>query len=341
MDWRGTLNRKKAQLAALLPLPEALQDNLSQWLRVELTYTSNAIEGNTLGRQQTALVIEQGLTVGGKTLIEHLEARNHAAAFDWLTQQLIEPGRTITVADICHLHALLLAGIQDEHAGQYRRVRVRLSGSAVALPNPLKVPDLMADLGQWLAQPTDLHAVEYAIERAAEAHYRLVTIHPFIDGNGRSARLLMNALLMQAGYPAAIIRPRDRLAYIQSLQQAQLGGSQDAYIRLIASAVERGLDHVLRAAAPAHDNQRIDDAPLHADEALMRIGALAKRCDERPSTLRHWTQLGLLEVVDVTPAGYQLYPPEAVERVHRIRALQHQRLTLKEIAEQFSVNPSI
>ena len=120
---------------------------------------------------------------------------------------------------------------------------VRISGSAVVLPNPRKVPNLMKGLAKWLKLPTDLHPVELA----AEAHYRLVTIHPFTDGNGRTARLLMNMVLLMSGYPAAIIRKRDRLAYIYSLEKAQLGGPKDKYTKIVARAVDRSLDIYLKA----------------------------------------------------------------------------------------------
>ncbi len=158
------------------------------WFRVELTYTSNAIEGNTLTRRETALVVEKGLTVGGKSLIEHLEATNHAHALDWVREQVTRQSANLKKEDILHIHDVILKGIDDANAGHYRSVPVRISGSSVVLPNPIKVSDLMQDFAQWLANEQGLHPVELV----AEAHYRLVTIHPFVDGNGRSARLLMN-----------------------------------------------------------------------------------------------------------------------------------------------------
>ena len=199
-------------------MPDALARNLDGWFRVELTYTSNAIEGNTLGRRETALVVEKGLTVGGKSLLEHMEAVNHARALDWVKKQAKRRPHSLTEEDILQIQYLIMKGIDDLNAGRYRVTPVRISGSAVALPNPRKVPDLMAGFAKWLKLATGLHPVELA----AEAHYRLVTIHPFTDGNGRTARLLMNMILLMSGYPAAIIRKRDRLDYIDSLEKAQL-----------------------------------------------------------------------------------------------------------------------
>ena len=203
-----------------------------------------------------------------------------------------------------------------------RHIECRLSGSSVVLPNPVKVPDLMAEMRAWLKSKQKLHPVEFA----AEAHYRLVTIHPFVDGNGRTARLLMNMILMMEGYPPAIIRKRDRLAYISALEQAQLGGSKDAYFKLIGKAVDRSLDIYLKAVNGETDAQSIEPK-------LMKIGELAKAVGESNSTIRHWTKEGLLEVAEITESGYQLYAADMVERVEQIKVLKEKRYSLSEIKE--------
>ncbi len=317
------LTDKKKRLDLFRPLPGVLVQNLEDWFRIELTYTSNAIEGNTLTRRETALVVEKGLTVGGKSLIEHLEATNHAHALDWVKDQIGRKHSDLTEKDILYLHDVILKGIDDENAGHYRSVPVRISGSTVVLPNPLKVPDLMGEFSQWLASDLRLHPIELA----AEAHYRLVTIHPFSDGNGRSARLLMNMILLMSGYPAAIIRKSDRLAYIESLEQAQLGGAKDYYFKIIAKAVDRSLDIYLKAAAG-------EDADPDESDKLLKIGELAKQASESNSTIRHWTKEGLLNVAEVTEAGYQLYAPEMAQRIKQINVLKEQRFTLQEIKEK-------
>lgn len=218
---------------------------------------------------------------------------------------------------------MLLKGIDDGNAGRYRDLPVRIAGSSVVLPNHRKVPELMRDFTTGLQMPTDAHPVELA----AEAHYQLVTIHPFSDGNGRTARLLMNMMLLTSGYPPAIIRKRDRLAYISSLEKAQLGGPKDAYLRLIVAAVDRSLDIWLKAAAGETPTQTEDDR-------LLKIGELAKQAGVNNSTIRHWTKEGLLNVSETTASGYQLYGAEMVERIALIQKLQGERLTLNEIAEQ-------
>lgn len=317
------LTEKKIRLDSFRPLPGALVRNLDDWFRVELTYTSNAIEGNTLTRRETALVVEKGLTVGGKSLIEHLEATNHVRALDWVKAQIKRAPTRLTEVDILHIHDLILRGIDDENAGRYRTVPVRISGSAVVLPNARKVPSLMAGFTEWIRQSKHLHPVELA----AEVHYRLVTIHPFVDGNGRTARLLMNMILLMLGYPAAIIRKRDRLAYIGSLEKAQLGGPKNDYITIIAKAVDRSLDIYLKSLVG-------EDAEHTQDTRLLKIGELAKEVGENNSTIRHWTKEGLLEVADITESGYQLYAPEMIERIREIHALKKRRLTLQEIKDK-------
>lgn len=142
-------------------------------------------------------MIEKGLTVGGKSLKEHLEATNHAGALKFVRSLIRKKPSRISGQDILGVHGLILRGIDDENAGRFRNVPVRISGSAVVMPNPRKVPELMEDFLAWLGEKHDLHPVALA----GEAHYRLVSIHPFTDGNGRTARLLMNLLLMQQGYP--------------------------------------------------------------------------------------------------------------------------------------------
>jgi len=319
MKW-DFLTEKKHRLDQYRPLPPALVANLDRWFKVELTYTSNALEGNTLTRQETAVVVEKGLTVGGKSLIEHLEATNHAAALSKIAHLAQSTTDVLTEHTILDIHSTILHGIDDANAGRYRSIAVRISGSTVILPNPAKVPALMADFVENLAASPDSHPVE----RAAEAHYRLVTIHPFIDGNGRTARLLMNLLLLQTGYPPALIRKRDRIPYLNALEKAQLGGSKDDYLAIIAKGVSRSFDIYFQALEP-------DREPAQTPAPLLRIGQLAKLTGETHATLRHWMKEGLIQSPETTEAGYQLFHPAMVDRAKRIRHLQSERHTLGEI----------
>lgn len=319
------LEEKKQQLDKFRPLDINLVNNLEEWFRVELTYTSNAIEGNTLSRRETALVVEKGLTIGGKTLTEHLEAKNHANALDFIKERVGKKDNKITQKDILKIHEIILSGIDKENAGCYRNVAVRISGSNVVLPNPRKVPDLMDDFCKWIVQKPTIHPIQFALE----AHYKLVTIHPFIDGNGRTARLLMNMILMIHGYPPAIIRKRDRLAYISSLEKAQLvngeGDSKNDYFKLVSKAVDRSLDIYLKAIKGEEQEK-----PENEDK-LLKIGQLAKAVGQPNSTIRHWTKLGLLDIAKITDANYYMYSNDMIERVKMIKKLQEKRFNLEEI----------
>ncbi|MBN1849230.1 MAG: Fic family protein [Deltaproteobacteria bacterium] len=319
MDYT-TVSQKKQKIEGFRPLPPALIKNLDDWFRIELTYNSNAIEGNTLSRSETAVIIEKGLTVGGKSLREHLETTNHVRALEWIKTFSTKKPKDITEQDILDLQGIILKGI-DDNAGRYRNIRVKISESAVIFPSPQRVPDLMAGLIDWLSTEDQMHPIELA----GEAHFRLVSIHPFVDGNGRTARLLLNMILMTSGYPPALIRKEDRFAYIDALEKAQLGGPRDDYDQIIMKAVDRSLDIYLKALEDKDGKATPEKAPH------LRIGQLAKQVQETSSTIRYWTKEGLIRIADKTPAGYQLYSMETIERIKQIKALKEQRYTLNEI----------
>jgi len=318
------LDEKKQRLDSYRPLSADLVRNLREWFKIELTYNSNAIEGNTLSRAETAMIVEKGITVAGKTLQEHLEAVNHAQAFDYIIELISAKKQDITESTILDLHQLILQKIDDTNAGRYRTVPVRIAGSTVIMPNAMKVPELMAEFVSWI-QKTDAHSVTTAID----THYKLVSIHPFLDGNGRTARLLMNLLLIQAGYPPAIIRKEERKEYIESIEKAQLGGSLNNHYTLMYESVNRSLDIYLEA---LDGNQR---AKTLTKKPVLKIGELAKLTSESVPTIRHWTKQALLNVAEYTESGYQLYYQDEVEIARKIRKLQNtKRLTLAEIKKE-------
>lgn len=322
--WLVSLKAKKGRLDSYRPLSSDLVKNLEAWFKIELTYTSNAIEGNTLSRAETALVIEKGLTVEGKTLQEHLEATNHAEAIGWIAQLVRLTRSEITQRHLLDLHHLILRKIDDVNAGRYRTVPVRIAGSAVTLPNAAKIPSLMAGFIDWLHT-----AKKNELVVAAEAHFRLVSIHPFVDGNGRTARLLMNLLLMQAGYPPAIIRKEDRKWYITSIEAGQSGQSLNDYYDLIFASIDRSLDIYLDAIEQKEITVKVSGKPL------LKIGELARLTGETVPTIRYWTSMGLLAVAGRSPGGYQLYNRDQARRAKKIRQLQNQnRLTLSEIKKK-------
>jgi Fic family protein len=200
----------KERLDHLRPLDPRGLEALAAWYDVELTYSSNAIEGNTLTRSETAIVLEKGITIGGKPLKDHLEALGHRDALH-LVRTLAAAGETAREIDIREIHRLIQTRVDPEEAGRYSRHQRMIAGSPLVLPTPVEIPALMGDFAAWLA------AAPPGRETAFAAHARLVAIHPFSDGNGRTARLLMNLLLINAGYPPVVIGPEQRAAYIEAL----------------------------------------------------------------------------------------------------------------------------
>ncbi len=233
---------KREQLDRFRPLPPAVLHYLHDDLRIVLTYHSNAIEGNTLDLNETRLVIEEGLTVGGHTMHEHVEATNHAAAFDYL-EELVAGSRSLDADSILGLHRLVMANLIPE-PGALRTVSVHIRGAQWTPPHPDKVPEL---LDQWLIWIAGQGQIYHPIDRAAIAHTQFEAIHPFIDGNGRVGRLLMNLQLMEAGYPPAILLRQWRTEYFAGLEGAMMTDKYRTIINLVGRAVEQGLDLYLEA----------------------------------------------------------------------------------------------
>jgi len=204
-------------------------------LDIEYTFESNRIEGNTLTLRETGLIIDKGLTVGGKSMREHLEAVNHYEAVV-LLREWAQANTPLTESMVKQLHALVLRGVDRENAGRYRMLPVLIAGSRHVPPQPWQVPMLMEACFHFYAeQRTTLHPVALA----AEMHERIVTVHPFIDGNGRTSRLVMNLILLQHGYPIANISgdAESRLAYYGALETANFEGDKQPFLLLIGSVV--------------------------------------------------------------------------------------------------------
>ena len=239
------IEEKKSRLDALRPLPPAAVARLNDQLTVEWIYNSNAIEGNTLTLQETRLILETGLTVGGKSLREHFEVTNHREAIRYV-EALADGNEPVSAFQVRQIHRLVLAGIDDDSAGRYRILPVRIAGSAHVPPEAWQVGQRMDDWQTWLTgEAGSLHPVA----RAAEAHHRLVAIHPFLDGNGRTARLVMNLLLLRDGYPPTIILRVNRREYYRVLSRAD-GGEVAPLVNFVGRAVERGLTLYLEAGTP-------------------------------------------------------------------------------------------
>jgi Fic family protein len=227
---------KKKQLDDLRPLSPRALANLDHYYDLELTYTSNAIEGNTLTRLETSTVIEKGITVSGKPLKDHLEAVDHYDAVHYMRELARQP-MPLTEGDVRNLHKLVLRRSEPEIAGRYAdAVRVTPTETGMhTFPSPAEVPALMGDFAGWLRTAPNTP------EAAFTAHRRLVAIHPFNDGNGRTARLLMNLILIRGGYPPVAVRPDDRLEYIRGLAEEQAGGSAARFNALLYRRLEATL----------------------------------------------------------------------------------------------------
>ena len=212
---------------------------MEEYFRVNYTYESNRIEGNTLTMQETHLVVNQGITIGGKSMREHLEAINHSEAIDYLYDLV---GRRVDFNErvLKELHYLVLKGIDRENAGKYRNVPVRIGGSAFVPAQPYLVPKLMEDVFVFYENNKNLM---HPVVLAAEMHERIVTVHPFIDGNGRTSRLVMNLILLSHGYTIANLKGDNsaRLAYYTALEKCQVSNEKVNFIELITDTTIESL----------------------------------------------------------------------------------------------------
>jgi Fic family protein len=255
----ASIAAKRQRLGQLRPLSPKALANLEHYYDIELTYTSNAIEGNTLSPVETTLVIEQGITVSGKPLKDHLEALDHYDAIRYVR----ELGRHETpVTDVRNLHRLVMRRSEPEIAGQYADLPryVRTETGRHSFPSPAEVPALMGDFAGWLASARNTP------ETAFDAHRLLVSIHPFNDGNGRTARLLMNLVLIRGGYLPVAVRPEDRLEYIRCLQQEQAGQGAASFDALLYRRLDATLGEYLSVLQEAQAPEPKRDKPSGGSE---------------------------------------------------------------------------
>ena len=232
------IDEKKKMIEEKRPLPKNTLKSIREKLFLEWTYNSNAIEGNTLTLSETKVVLEDGITIGGKTLKEHLEVVNHKEAIKYM-EDIVRDNENLSERQIKNIHNLILKRIDDENAGRYRKEKVVISGAEHTPPDPFLVPEKMESLINWYYKDSqELHTVE----RASRLHTDLVKIHPFIDGNGRTARVLLNFELIKEGYPVVIIRNENRAKYYESLDKAHTTGNYYDFIKLVSESLNRSLD---------------------------------------------------------------------------------------------------
>lgn len=244
MDFQTQLNeldKLKNELDSYRPLSSQQVSNLKRLFDIDFTYNSTAIEGNTYTLQETRIVLLDGITIGGKSTREHLEIVNHKEAIDYIELLSLKTPNKYTKSDILNIHTLVLKGIDSVNAGVYRKVPVYVrlkDGGTHKFCDPLKLNDEMDNFFNWLISPTNIHPVIFA----SEVHTRFVSIHPFIDGNGRTARLLMNLILLHYGYPPAIIRVIDRTKYLDAIEDWQQSSNQVTFKKMVIESVKESTE---------------------------------------------------------------------------------------------------
>lgn len=299
-----SLERKYRLLNKLRPLPPSAVVKLREHFKIEMTYNSNAIEGNSLTLKETFLVINEGITVKGKPLKDHLEAKDHHAALEYL-YELVEHKKQQTCSEhlIRTLHQLITRETEEKWAGRYRESNVFITGADHLPPDALDVPLQMKGLMEWFKKNRKtLHIVELA----ALFHHRLVFIHPFFDGNGRTARLVMNLILMHKGYPLVVILKNDRKKYYKVLSEADKGNLK-SLVQFIARAVERSLDIYLKTMTPVSGKR----------EKFLSLSHIAKNSSYSAKYLNLLVRQGKLEAHK--EGRIWLTSQEALERYRKRR----------------------
>lgn len=250
---QSRIEAKVKKLNTKRPLSKAIVKKLREQFALEMTYNSNAIEGNRLTLKETFLVINEGITIKGKSLKDHLEAKNHNEALHYL-YDLVDQNKRHTISEhmVRSLQQLTVAESEPEIAGTYRTENVFITGSRHTPPEAFDVPNEMKKLLKWIS--SNLNKI-HPVELAAIAHHKLVHIHPFTDGNGRTARLIMNLLLMQKGYPLVVILKNDRKKYYDALEKADFNDPKP-FITFIAQAVERSLNIYLKTLFPERSSSK-------------------------------------------------------------------------------------
>jgi len=229
----------KKSLDSFRPLKGVHIEKLNQYFDEEYTFDSNGIEGNTLTLQETSLILNKGVTIGGKSMREHFEVINHKEAIDYI-KDLVKEKTLFNKRILLDIHHLILKNIDMQNAGKYRNVDVMISGSAHKPPTFLQVQNLMEEYFNFYEENKD---TLNPVILSAEIHERLVTIHPFIDGNGRTSRLMMNLILLQHGFPITNISSQNNLRneYYKSLETVQTGGSKELFYKFVAKNVKNSL----------------------------------------------------------------------------------------------------
>jgi len=235
------VDRCHKAIREIRPFEGHMLKQLKDYYRIGLTWSSNAIEGNTLTMSETKVVLEDGLTIGGKPLRDFYETVGHGQAYDFMFNLIGE--RCITVEDIKTMHYMFYKNIDEANSGTWRKESVIVSGSSYAFPSPYEIEEQMLKLKKWVkTERNNYHPVTFA----ALLHLKFVSIHPFIDGNGRTSRLIMNLALIQDGYQLAIIPPVLRTEYNDTIRLYQNKGKSEPFCEFIAERVYETQKEIMR-----------------------------------------------------------------------------------------------
>jgi len=285
-DLLKSIEGKKRELDSFRPFSAEIVRKLEEQFVVEWTYNSNAIEGNTLTLKETELVINRGLTIGKKSLSEHFEAINHKEGIQYL-YDLVKKKKELSEDTILALHKIILKNIDDSEAGHYRASNVMITGAIHIPPSAVKIKKLMGEFFEWYYKNKKKMSVA---ELAAWAHYKIVHIHPFIDGNGRTARLLMNLILIQNGYPPAVILNVDRQKYYRALKDADRE-KYNGFMNFIGRSIERSLLIYLNALKSKGDKKD--------KYGYISLQEASKLCDYGIEYLSFLARTGKLQAVKI------------------------------------------
>jgi Fic family protein len=238
------IDRLKKELDSHRPLSRELAMGLKQLFNVDFTYNSTAIEGNTFSFQETKILLLEGITIGGKSMREHLEIINHKEAIDDIEELSHKKTEELRRTDIFNIHSIILRGIDSKNAGKYRDVPVYVNlkdGTRHIFCDPLRIADEMDVFFDRLFSSKK----EHPVITAAEAHTRFVSIHPFIDGNGRTARLIMNLILLQNGYTPVVIQNKERINYLDAMESWQQNNNKEKFYKIVTGYEKESLEKYL------------------------------------------------------------------------------------------------
>lgn len=255
--------RLKKLLDQQRPLTKAEAERIATDDRISMVYNSNKLEGNSLTPFETKMVLQKGITVGKKPLKDYLEAVDLNDASDYI-EELVSKKVKLIERDLKQIHYLVFKSSGKEDAGRYRRLSIEISGSQHKPPKPYLIDEKMGNLFKWLR--TNENKI-HPIELAAVFHHRLTSIHPFINGNGRTARLVMNFLLMQHGYPPIIVKADgpSETEYYQTLESGDITGDLTPFVEFINRTTESTLKTYLNRLQVDYDDL-LDEAPNDDEE---------------------------------------------------------------------------